>query len=173
MTETSHKAVHRTCLMLLAGWLIALGAAGLAGCAAEETQEVAETAVEEPSTAPMAEGDPIARGEETYMTYCASCHGPEGKGNGEVAADLDVQPSNLTLLEAQNDGTFPVDSVYQVIDGRKDVEAHGSREMPVWGNIWSEEEGGEPVRREVVETRINELIEYLRTIQVEEASTEM
>ena len=57
--------------------------------------------------------------------------------------------------------TSPAD---QTIDGRKDVEAHGSREMPVWGNIWGEESGA-PVADDVVEKRINELVEYIRSIQ--------
>ena len=28
---------------------------------------------------------------------------------------------------------FPFDRVYQIIDGRQEVKAHGTREMPIWG----------------------------------------
>ena len=40
---------------------------------------------------------------------------------------------DLTVLSQNNKGIFPFDRVYQIIDGRKEVKAHGSREMPVWG----------------------------------------
>jgi hypothetical protein len=41
--------------------------------------------------------------------------------------------------------------------------------MPVWGNIWTERDG-EPIPEEEVQARINELVEYIRTLQVAEAS---
>ena len=108
--------------------------------------------------------DPIARGRESYMTYCASCHGREGKGDGPVAEVMTTQPADLTHLR-EEDGSYPVDSVYAYIDGRADVQAHGTREMPVWGNVWGEV-SGEPVPQEEVDQRIRELVEYIRTIQV-------
>jgi mono/diheme cytochrome c family protein len=37
-------------------------------------------------------GDP-ARGAPLYVTYCASCHGPKGDGDGPVAATLDPKPA--------------------------------------------------------------------------------
>lgn len=110
--------------------------------------------------------DPIASGMETYQTYCASCHGPQGKGNGPVADALTTMPADLTQIRARSGGSFPEDSVYAYIDGREYVEAHGTREMPVWGNIWGEVDG-DPVRREEVDRRIRELVEYIRTIQTE------
>lgn len=135
----------------------------IAGCAQNDSTTADETdaATQVPASA---SDDPLVRGRASYDAYCASCHGPEGKGDGEVAADLATPPANLTQLAAKNNGTFPVDSVYQTIDGRADVEAHGPREMPVWGNIWSES-GDEPIPQEVVEQRINELVEYIRSIQ--------
>lgn len=110
------------------------------------------------------EYNPIAEGHASYSQYCQSCHGTDGKGTGEIAADLATPPANLTQLRSNNEGTFPQDAVFQMIEGNADVEAHGSRQMPVWGNIWGEE-GGEPVADEIVEQRINELVEYLRSIQ--------
>lgn len=112
--------------------------------------------------------DPIASGMEIYQTSCASCHGPEGKGNGPVADALTTIPADLTTIRARSDGKFPEDSVYAYIDGRQYVQAHGTREMPVWGNIWREIDG-DPVRREEVDRRIRELVEYIRSIQTETA----
>lgn len=128
----------------------------------------AETGEEEVSAT---SADPIERGGLAYATYCAACHGTTGLGDGPVAEALETPPTNLTLLQQQNNGTYPTDRVFSYIDGRESVAAHGTREMPVWGNIW-EEEGGRPVSREEVDRRINELVEYIRTLQVTaEAST--
>lgn len=41
---------------------------------------------------------------------------------------------DLTVLARNNNGVFPFDRVYQVIDGRQQVRTHGPRDMPVWGN---------------------------------------
>ncbi|MEX0600416.1 MAG: cytochrome c, partial [Rhodothermales bacterium] len=107
---------------------------------------------------------PIERGEQSFMAYCASCHGSDGTGTGPVAEVMTTVPADLTQLRARYGGTFPADSVYAYIDGRQDVQAHGTREMPVWGNVWSEADG-EPVDREEVDLRIRELVEYIRTLQ--------
>lgn len=110
--------------------------------------------------------DFLISGEATYMKSCASCHGADARGNGPSAALLSVPATDLTQLRQRYDGRFPVDELYSMIEGNDRVGAHGTREMPVWGNIWSESDG-EPVRREAVERRISELIEYLRSIQTE------
>ncbi len=107
---------------------------------------------------------PVERGAGTYREYCQSCHGPEARGDGPLAALLKVPPPDLTRLAARHGGTYPVDLVYGTIDGREAVSGHGSREMPVWGNVWTDQEGG-PDAEERMRTQINELVEYLRTLQ--------
>jgi len=52
-----------------------------------------------------------------------------------------------------------------VIDGRIVVPAHGSREMPVWGERFGEMGGGGSVGEEVVRGNLLVLIEYLQAIQ--------
>lgn len=111
----------------------------------------------------------LASGEALFTTHCASCHGADGRGGGPVAALLTVPPADLTAIRARRGGAFPEDELYQIIDGRADVQAHGTREMPVWGNTWSEADGV-PQPPEAVEHRINLLIEYLRTLQAEPAA---
>lgn len=112
------------------------------------------------------EYNPLTEGQASYQQYCMSCHGPDGKGVGDIAGDLATLPTDLTQLTAHHDGAFPVDKLYRMIDGRaaEAVVAHGTREMPIWGNIWSDVDGA-PVQREVVEQRINELVEYIRSMQ--------
>ena len=107
--------------------------------------------------------DPLVSGKASYEAYCQSCHG-DGHGLGQLVGDLKTLPADLTELSLRNDGIFPVEAVYQAIDGRKMIPEHGTREMPIWGNIWGYEEGA-PVPQEVVDQRINELIEYIRSIQ--------
>jgi hypothetical protein len=40
-------------------------------------------------------------------------------------------------LSERNGGTFPTDAVASYIDGRSVPAAHGTREMPVWGPVFS------------------------------------
>ncbi len=77
-------------------------------------------------------------GEEMYMAYCASCHGKNGKGNGPAAPALKQAPSDLTCLASTaSDKKFPELHVQQSIRGDATYPAHGSKEMPVWGPIFS------------------------------------
>lgn len=77
----------------------------------------------------------IGKGE--YEAACAVCHGFDGKGNGPMAAQLTVRTPDLSVLAKNNQGVFPFDRVYQVIDGRREVKAHGTREMPIWGQAFN------------------------------------
>ena len=72
-------------------------------------------------------------GKAEYQSACASCHGIDAKGNGPVTRELKTRPTDLTVLAKKNNGVFPVNSVYQIIDGRESIASHGTREMPIWG----------------------------------------
>ncbi len=135
------KALVGVVALLLVGFVV------LAGC------------VETP-----APHDPLASGQASYEAYCESCHGADGHGLGQLVSDLKTLPGELTELSLKNGGVFPTDAVFQAIDGRKLIPEHGTREMPIWGNIWGYKEGT-PVPQDVVDQRINELVEYIRSIQ--------
>jgi mono/diheme cytochrome c family protein len=109
------------------------------------------------------------KGKDTYGLYCRSCHGAEARGDGSVAEYLKLPPTDLTRLAASNGGTFPFEDVYQVIDGRKGVRAHGS-EMPVWGDAFQKvarvKEEGDDVEA-AAQKRIEELVHYLMLIQTD------
>lgn len=106
-------------------------------------------------------------GEALYLTYCASCHGRDGTGDGPVAEVLEREPTDLTGLAAE--GKFAEGNLIEVIDGRRVVPAHGTRQMPVWGAIFeSELEGGDAVTHRTARLRTGVLVDYLRTIQREE-----
>jgi mono/diheme cytochrome c family protein len=103
-------------------------------------------------------------GAYTFKTYCATCHGVSGKGDGQIASMLTVRPSDLTRIAARNGGKFAADEVRKRIDGREFVPPHGASDMPIWGDALSQSEqaGGQ----EAVKARIDELVDYLRTLQV-------
>lgn len=42
----------------------------------------------------------VAKGKATYATYCASCHGAGGKGDGPAAAGLNPKPQDHTNAAA-------------------------------------------------------------------------
>lgn len=106
-----------------------------------------------------------------FKQYCASCHGLYGTGDGPVASSLKVKPTDLTLLSKNNGGAFPEAEVRDFIDGTKIVAAHGSREMPVWGYPTTFQQSSlmrffkPELTREEIDTRINLLVDYVRSIQ--------
>lgn len=78
------------------------------------------------------------RGRKLYLQYCASCHGVDGTGNGPVAPNLKVAPPDLTRIE-KKDGKFPAVHVQMVIAGEvgaTELTVHGTKEMPVWGQVF-------------------------------------
>ncbi|HBD91038.1 MAG TPA: cytochrome C [Gemmobacter sp.] len=60
---------------------------------------------------------PTPSGAEDFATYCAACHGRDGKGAGSVADTMDKPPADLTQLAAANDGSFPMTRVMSKIWG--------------------------------------------------------
>lgn len=98
-----------------------------------------------------------------YQKYCASCHGPEGRGDGPVAQAMKAMPADLSLLSMNNDGKYPADKVREIIDGRADVKAHGPRAMPVWGKEFYV--SAEGVGQRQAHDRIEGLTDYLQRMQ--------
>lgn len=108
----------------------------------------------------------LVAGKQRFMEDCAVCHGESGKGQGIVASHLNNMPADLTQLTKKNDGHFPFQMIYDTIDGRANIGAHGSREMPIWG---AEYKLGVPIAagmgEAVVRGKILELIVYINSIQ--------
>jgi hypothetical protein len=104
-------------------------------------------------------------GHQTYKSFCLNCHGMEGKGDGYLADELKTKPADLTRLAENAGGEYPAERVRASVDGTEAVKGHGMREMPVWGDVFIWPEKDSPERRAVVERKIGELVEYLRSIQ--------
>ena len=113
------------------------------------------------------EDEIIAGGKLKYQQYCANCHGPAGKGDGEMAKLLVLTPSDLTRLRTRNQGEFPFWRIYRVIDGRETIRGHGDRKMPLWGFVFQVEEEAEDAtsQEDLVRGRIWQLVYYLDSIQ--------
>lgn len=108
----------------------------------------------------------IAGGELEFQNYCAVCHGVDGRGNGIMRKFLTVSPADLTLLRKKNGDSFPFWQVYRTIDGREEVRGHGSREMPVWGDRFRSQAGGNDTgSRAQAAGRLLGLVFYLQHIQ--------
>ena len=104
-------------------------------------------------------------GQETFMRYCAACHGESGQGDGPVASGLPITVPDLTRLQERKGASFPEDVLRKIIDGREVVIVHGTRFMPVWGYEFWAEEGADDAAQERVAIIVDNLIEYLRSIQ--------
>lgn len=112
-------------------------------------------------------------GQWQYESKCVMCHGVIGKGDGWLSEFLKSRPPSLTQLQKNNGGVFPFDRIYQVIDGRKEVQVHGPRDMPVWGGVYRVESdkvydshlGQYYADDGMVRARILALIEYISRLQ--------
>ena len=90
-----------------------------------------------------------------------------GKGDGPVASSLTVPPSDLTTIARRAGGRFDQTAVLRIIDGRRSVGAHGEREMPVWGVVFSDDVQGQPYAEYKVLLNAGALTDYLRSIQTD------
>lgn len=101
-------------------------------------------------------------GPALYKAYCAACHGIHGKGDGPVASQLKTRPPDLTRIALRNGGKFPRELVENIISGEAPrAEAHGTREMPVWGPFFSQIAWD----RDSGRVRIRNLAEYIEEMQ--------
>jgi len=108
---------------------------------------------------------PNERQKADYVNYCAPCHGVGGEGNGPMASELKAKPANLTLLSKENGGVFPYTKLRNVIDGsykEGNFRAHGSKEMPIWGDVFRRQAGGSFM---AAQARIMNILDYIEMFQ--------
>lgn len=100
-------------------------------------------------------------GQILFQNYCATCHGDGAKGDGPMARVLKTSPADLTQITVRNGGRFPAKEIERVIAGEVDLTSHGTREMPLWGPIFSQVAWDQDLGR----VRIANLVKYLESIQ--------
>ena len=101
-------------------------------------------------------------GKQMFTSYCAPCHGTDGRGHGPVAAALKTQPRDLTELRRQHNGKFPDAHVVAVLQFGPEVRGHEPSEMPAWAHIFV---NMNPTNLQSEQLRICNLTRYLETIQ--------
>ena len=99
-------------------------------------------------------------GQQMFVTYCATCHGKDGKGDGPAAPALKKAPADLTQLAKKNGGKYPENHVSATIM-TVDSPVHGSKEMPVWGPLLSSISSSQGE----VQLRVSNLVKYISTLQ--------
>jgi mono/diheme cytochrome c family protein len=126
--------------------------------AQDNTPEQSKTVVQH---VPITSTSPVS-GKEMYTAYCAVCHGTDGKGGGPAAGALKTPPADLTQLSKNNGGKYPALKVTSALRGTADLPAHGSKDMPVWGELfWTMSHGHEGQ----VQQRVSNLTKYIETLQ--------
>jgi len=103
-----------------------------------------------------------ASGQGMFNTYCAACHGTAAKGDGPAAGALTKRPADLTQLARKNNGKFPQLQVMNYISGNDVVVAHGTRDMPVWGQLFR---SLEPRDNRIPDLRVKNLADYIKSLQ--------
>ena len=136
--------------LLVAGALLTAGSANLT---VAQDKVIKKTSVQQ--------SDPSS-GKAMFTSYCAACHGPEGKGNGPAASELKVPPADLTQLAKNNNGKYPADHVRSILDFGAKAPAHGSNDMPVWGTLFRALDQNDQVK---VTLRLQNLVDYIKTLQ--------
>jgi mono/diheme cytochrome c family protein len=108
----------------------------------------------------------VASGKQTYMQYCASCHGVDARGDGPGAFVLKTPPPDLTTLAKRHGGKFPYEYVSDVLRFGTRILSHGSSDMPIWGPIFGSLDNYDEV---TVRKRIKDLSDYLASLQQKES----
>jgi mono/diheme cytochrome c family protein len=109
---------------------------------------------------------PPSSGPEMFAAYCASCHGTDAKGRGPAASALKAVPRDLTVLSKENHGKFPAFHVEATIRGDDNLLSHGSKDMPVWGFLFSSMDKSSPMGEKAYsDLRIANLTRYIESLQ--------
>jgi cytochrome c oxidase cbb3-type subunit III len=89
-----------------------------------------------------------AEGKKLYLTYCSSCHGDNGKGDGPAAQSLPVKPANHTSGAVMNQLT---DQFLMEIISKGGSAVGKSPMMPAWGGQFKE-------------NQLRDIVAYVRSI---------
>jgi mono/diheme cytochrome c family protein len=145
---------YKATSMLLAPFILGAALAVLQPALSQEQAKVTAR------KAPVRQTSEVS-GAELFHSYCASCHGQNGKGDGPAAPALKAAPPDLTLLTKKNGGQFPADHLMNVLANESDYPVHGSKDMPVWGPIFRKMGADQTLGR----LRAHNVTDYLKSIQ--------
>jgi len=103
-------------------------------------------------------------GQQMYTSYCAPCHGVDGRGGGPKAQALTYAPTDLTQLSRNNNGVYPALHVSSVLKFGLENSGAGSKEMPHWHAVLVEMDNNKgPLDPSAL--RISNIVRYVETLQ--------
>jgi mono/diheme cytochrome c family protein len=102
-------------------------------------------------------------GAYSFRTYCASCHGVDGRGEGPLTDSLRFHPPDLTLIAKRNGDEFPTEKVVRIVDGRSPMKGHGGPDMPIWGDAFRNADTG--YDDAAARAKVRGVVDYLKTLQ--------
>ena len=91
-----------------------------------------------------------AEGHKLYASYCATCHGEKGKGDGMAAKSLPAKPADHTNGAVMNQLN---DKFLMEVITKGGAAVGKSTFMPSWGSALNEKQ-------------IRDLVAYIRTLAV-------
>jgi mono/diheme cytochrome c family protein len=89
-----------------------------------------------------------SEGKKLYLTYCSSCHGDDGKGDGPASRSLPVKPANHTDGAVMN--KFSDKFLLEII-AKGGGPVGKSAMMPGWGGQFKEKQ-------------LRDIVAYVRSI---------
>ncbi|HET9911702.1 MAG TPA: cytochrome c [Anaerolineales bacterium] len=103
--------------VLLAGIVILTACSGgdKSSSSANENATLAPVPVDYAGLANPLGADAAADGAEIFGTHCATCHGPQGHGDGPAGQALDPKPRNLAKLQTMAGDDF---LFWRISDGK-------------------------------------------------------
>jgi mono/diheme cytochrome c family protein len=109
----------------------------------------------------------VAAGHELFREHCSVCHGLDAKGKGSLYDPLSgdksvrVPPSDLTVLSKRNAGKFPAERVADAIHSKGPIPAHGTPDMPAWGDVFYNLK----YDQKLIDARVRNLTAYIESLQ--------
>lgn len=126
-----------------------------AGCMAQETGTASRDTAS------------IETGRTLFAEDCAACHGPEAKGNGPLAAELETQPADLTKIASRRNGVWPMLEIMSIVDGYS-KRTNPRDDMPIIVGLTEgpmvDFDSGNGITQQVP-ARLVAVVEYLESIQ--------
>ncbi len=105
-----------------------------------------------------------ASGKLMYKDYCAACHGMDGAGDGPAVQFLKAPPPNLTTMAKRYNEKSIVLNVETVLRFETKSNAHGTLDMPFWGQLFRTLENGNG-HPQLADMRVHNLSVYVQSMQ--------
>ncbi|MGA2811313.1 MAG: cytochrome c [Candidatus Acidiferrum sp.] len=113
-------------------------------------------------TSAASQATSLASGKETFLKFCAACHGLDAKGKGPAAFAMRIPPADLTTLGQRHDGKYPAGYVGAILMFGRNFAAHGAEDMPVWGSRFKDLD---PAHDPVGQHHVDDVVAYIASLQ--------